>query len=472
MDFTIENYSTEEIVQILDLPVKKKYHKSELHDAIIKTIECNQNSKVELHERQKLHSFVIEAYKFMLDQQNITYDDLEINQLVHMGKIKEENVSSLQEHNELYFTDVKKTDVKKTDVKKKSIQKLHELFFTKLYVFNSKFRNTESGSYDLVLDQVNSQSSTNFEMQLNTPIPNVVEMRFKSMEFLNSMYTINKTNNTFFIRPSDISSVFQASFNDLIQTKHNGDYPWFKIEIPEGNYIIDDAFNTAFENKIKTDIYDALSSLKSKGILNVTNVGSSSAPYFNFTYNRTNERNKSSINRVDANGNDSNKNFEIMFTNTYQTFSPNEFRNEHLYSVTPMKVHKTLGYILGYRKHHYKDNHMYESESQFESQGTRNFYFVVNDGVNAVGYSDHIHLMDEYGSFRMDNILAKISVYSGSNNIQYEIDNDGLYRTRKYNAPVVINTLKIQVLDDNGEIVNNNNSDFSFTLEFKISSKK
>jgi len=161
-----------------------------------------------------------------------------------------------------------------------------------------------------------------------------------------------------------------------------------------------------------------------------------------------------------------------MFTNTYQPFSPNEFQNKYLYSVTPMKVHKTLGYILGYRKHHYKDSHMYNSESQFESQGTRNFYFVVNDGVNAVGYSDHIHLMDEYGSFRMDNILAKISVYSGSNNIQYEIDNDGLYRTRKYNAPVVINTLKIQVLDDNGEIVNNNNSDFSFTLEFKISSKK
>lgn len=89
-----------------------------------------------------------------------------------------------------------------------------------------------------------------------------------------------------------------------------------------------------------------------------------------------------------------------------------------------------------------------------------------------MGYSDHIQLMNENGSFGIDDILAKISVYSGSNNIQYEIDNDGLYRTRKYNAPVTINSLKIQVLDDNGEIVNNNNSDFSFTLEFKISSKK
>ena len=465
MDFNIDNYTTDEIVQILDLPFKTRYDKSELQDAIVKTIECNQNSNVGLKERHKLHSFVIEAYKFILDQQNITYDELEINQLVHMGKTKDETEQSLQEeHNGSYFTDVTKI---------KSIQKLNDLFFTKLYVFNSKFRNNDSQAYDLVSDPDNGTYSTNFELKLNAPIQNVVEMRFKSMEFLNSMYTINKTNNTFFIRPSDISSVFEPSFNVLIRDKYDGEYPWFKIEIPEGNYIIDDAFNSKIKEEIKSQIYNSLDGLKSKYVIaSEYPIGTTDAPYFNFTYKRTTQRNKSMINRVDSLGNNIDENFEIMFTNTYQPFSPEGFDNIHLYNVTPMKVHKTLGYILGYRKHHYKGNSDYESESQFESQGTRNFYFVVNDGITAMGYSDHIQLMNENGSFGIDDILAKISVYSGSNNIQYEIDNDGLYRTRKYNAPVTINSLKIQVLDDNGEIVDNNNSDFSFTLEFKISSKK
>lgn len=338
MDFNIENYSLDEIVQILDLPVKKRYSKLELHDAIVKTIECNQNSNVDLNERQKLHSFVIEAYKFILDQQNITYDELEINQLVHMGKTKVENESSLQEHNGSYFTDVNKI---------RSIQKLNDLFFTKLYVFNSKFRNNDSQSYDLVSDPDNGTYSTNFELKLNAPIQNVVEMRFKSMEFLNSMYTINKTNNTFFIRLSDISSVFEPSFNVLIRDKYDGEYPWFKVEIPEGNYIIDDTFNTKVENKIKNDIHNTLKKLKTKRIIsNAINEGTVSAPYFNFTYNRTTELNKSRINRVDNTGNNINDNFEMMFTNTYQTFSPDGFDNEHLYNVTPMKVHKTLGHLL------------------------------------------------------------------------------------------------------------------------------
>jgi hypothetical protein len=67
-----------------------------------------------------------------------------------------------------------------------------------------------------------------------------------------------------------------------------------------------------------------------------------------------------------------------------------------------------------------------------------------------------------------DNILAIIPVTSNSFNICFDNGVNLLEKKREYYGPVNIQRLKIQLLNQYGEILNLNNMDFSFSLEFEI----
>ena len=95
----------------------------------------------------------------------------------------------------------------------KSLCPSHE-FVSKMYVFNSKYRNKPNNSHhpsDMITEYSNtnttsyiqpnktSGSTNNFELELFSPIRNVVKMIFKSIEFYNSIYAIHEKNNYFYI---------------------------------------------------------------------------------------------------------------------------------------------------------------------------------------------------------------------------------------------------------------------------------
>ena len=67
-----------------------------------------------------------------------------------------------------------------------------------------------------------------------------------------------------------------------------------------------------------------------------------------------------------------------------------------------------------------------------------------------------------------DNILAVIPVTSKSFNICFDNGNNLLEKKREYYGPVNIQRLKIQLLNQYGEVLNLNSMDFSFSLEFEI----
>ena len=67
-----------------------------------------------------------------------------------------------------------------------------------------------------------------------------------------------------------------------------------------------------------------------------------------------------------------------------------------------------------------------------------------------------------------DNILAIIPVTSNSFNICFDNGVNLLEKKREYYGPVNIQRLKIQLLNQYGEILCLNNMDFSFSLEFEI----
>jgi replicative DNA helicase len=126
---------------------------------------------------------------------------------------------------------------------------------------------------------------------------------------------------------------------------------------------------------------------------------------------------------------------------------------------------QTLGWLLGFRNPTY-DNIVKEivSEGLFDGGGDRYIYLSLNDYHNNKNIDNIVGLQS---SILNKDILAKIPMTNGK--LSLIIDNtNNLAKIRKYNGPVNLNKLNIQVLDKFGNIINLNNMDFSFTLEVEL----
>ena len=128
---------------------------------------------------------------------------------------------------------------------------------------------------------------------------------------------------------------------------------------------------------------------------------------------------------------------------------------------------KTFGWILGFRLSKYLNiTDIIESEGLFDGGGDRYVYMVFND-YNYNNNSNNIVCFDN--TSMDDNILAKIQLINGKFSLIFN-DNDSnpLIKIRKYNAPVNISKIEIKLLDKFGNIINLNNMDWSFSIEFEI----
>jgi hypothetical protein len=67
-----------------------------------------------------------------------------------------------------------------------------------------------------------------------------------------------------------------------------------------------------------------------------------------------------------------------------------------------------------------------------------------------------------------NNIIARISVSSNSNSINFTSASDSIMKSRTYFGPVDISKLNIRLLDKFGELIEMNGNDFSFLIEFKF----
>lgn len=467
MDFQITNYSIFELLQILDIPERPFYDKHTFSEAIIRMVGCTSKQEENSKTKEDIVRFLVEAYHKLCDYYKVPLSDSELKdfivQATNATKSKKsiEDIEYETEASQLiisadgkpkkikdssFLAQSPKSSVTPIVFKQKPVQKL--------FVFNSKFRNADiknlidrplqNTSTDNYIENSRTtvtNSSTNFEIKLSEPITDVTKMQFKSIEYLNSMYTINKRNNTFFMRPTGPSDL------DLC----GNPLPWFQIVIPPGNYFITEQFNNSLQTQINDYLYNEI---KTNPLCDCNET------LFKITINRKVEQNIMSIARTD-----STEPFEIFFASSLID----------LYSDVPIAIEsifKTVGYSFGFRKTLYFGNNAYEAESIFETQGTRNIYFYIEDDANSTSQTNNLMLMLPNGSFMSENVLAKISSYVSSNSMQYENDADNIYRKREYISPVKLTTFKIKLLDDNGDVIDNNNTDFSFTLEFTIDQNK
>lgn len=137
------------------------------------------------------------------------------------------------------------------------------------------------------------------------------------------------------------------------------------------------------------------------------------------------------------------------------TFSSSTVKNDDF-------IH-TFGWLIGFREMRYTGQNEYTSEGIFNVGGFNYFYLVVDDRNT---HSSDLVVGNLKDSYIADNILALIRV----NTTNFTVVNTDEYDTqmRIYSKPVRIRELSIKLLDPYGKLINLNNMDFSFGIEFEI----
>lgn len=161
-------------------------------------------------------------------------------------------------------------------------------------------------------------------------------------------------------------------------------------------------------------------------------------------------------------------------------------------SNTPLP--RKLGWILGFRKAHYEvitpdrgiadvdgntvnefgiiqtesENHFYlESESLLSVTGPKYIYFAVDDNNN--NPTENNSFQNAFDSAILNkHILARIPLTTFS--FSFEIANNlNIVSTpREYSPPIIVDKLRIQILDEYGRVLNLNKMNLSFCLSFTI----
>jgi hypothetical protein len=269
-------------------------------------------------------------------------------------------------------------------------------------------------------------TSTDFTIVLPYYFKNVLSLRLSSLQLPNVIYCISKFNgnNTFYIEEDS--------------TGING-----VITFPDGNYnnIID--FTTILQSEINSQL-------------------SISPDRFIVSYNINS--NKITISNTTSN-------FSMIFNESLQDinskkkiYKPSE--GQRLQNCVEIEqIYKKFGWIMGYRDEAYYNSNSYTTEGVYNGAYPNYIYFSLNDYNN----SQAQNVFGMYSkSIIGDNILGMIPITSQSFYINFTNGSDFIERKREYFGSVRIQRLKIQLLNQYGDIINLNNMDYSFSLELEI----
>lgn len=302
-----------------------------------------------------------------------------------------------------------------TNISRGILNNLKRKTITQTIVLNTLFRE----------DYFNT-TSTDFTIVLPYYFKNVLSLRLSSLQLPNVLYCISKFNeNNYLYIEEDVTGVRGL------------------ITIPDGNYDIQQ-FTSTLQMEINTQLGispDRFLVFYDDNTHKITILNNSSE--FSLIFNEPVDR-VSGKNRV---------------------CEPSDGQRQQQ-CVDLEQLYKKLGWIIGYRKNAYYNSNSYTTEGVFNGTYSNYIYFVLNDYNNS-------QAQNVFGMFSKsiigDNILGMIPISSQAFYENFTNGNDFIERKREYFGPVRIQRLKIQLLNQYGDVINLNNMDYSFTLELEIS---
>jgi hypothetical protein len=300
-----------------------------------------------------------------------------------------------------------------TNVARSYLNNLKRKTITQTIILNSLYRD----------DYLNTLS-TDFNITLPNYFKNVLSIRLSSLQLPNVLYCISKNNNN----------------NSLYITEDALGGVEGIVVIPDGNYDY-----TTFATLLQTEINTQLSTS------NFVVTADTSTQKITIT-NNVNEFTMNFIVKE-----------SVLGVNTEYIINKNYKQLHCVNDIT--ELYKKLGWIMGYRKSLYTGQKSYVAEAVYNGAFTEYIYFILNDFNNS--QSQNIIGMFSKSTIG-NNILAMIPLNASSFHICFDNGADFIEKKREYFGPVNIQKLKIQLLNQYGEILDLNCMDFSFSLELEV----
>ena len=429
-DFNIANYTIEELKKFIGLKNDNEYTYDQViknHEKMVKIVMMNGD--YDNRRKQQLVGFaeavkekLVKKFKNVVEQNDDfieNYDELLIpsteNKVINQTSTTYAGHTYVMNKETTSFNDalnkneyLNPVESFPTNVSRSLLNNLKRKTITQTIILNSLYR-----------EDYLTTPSTDFNIVLPQYFKNVFSLRLSSIQLPNVIYCVSaqKKSNSFFIH-EDITSIEGY------------------VIMPDGNYNVAD-FTTLLETEINTQL--------------------GTAARFNVGYDTASQK--------------------VTISNTTNTFSMN-FLKDLDYPLDPKEnkdisekqnqqseLYKRLGWIMGYRKMKYKDLDTYVTEGIYNGASTEYFYFVLNDFNN----SQSQNILGMFSkSIIGNNILGMIPLTSNSYSVCFDNGSDFVEKKREYFGPVNIQRLKIQLLDQYGDLLLLNNMDFSFSLEFEI----
>jgi hypothetical protein len=319
---------------------------------------------------------------------------------------------------------------------------------SKLLNIDSRFRQNYATS-----------TSTNYTIDLNYPINNVIEMKLSDIELPTTYHPINTTNqNNYF---------WFATYN---QEELDANTP--KIYY----YVVRDA-NYYFDNLI-TDINTNIKKINTNDELAGPYAAIPISLSFDLNYNNLggvgNGTGFVDMGILSSSSTDLSLNMVQQIVQIELNFNappiPGVTSSTRVvdptlipiyYDTSTVPIQQRFGWMIGYRKPFYTGALNYISESILDVLGPRYLFLILND----YNKSNNVNFLSASKDGMLpDNIIARLSLKGAAFSIQSQNDFSVYAEPRYYYGPVNISRLSIQLVDEFGRNMNLNNNDFSFTL--------
>jgi hypothetical protein len=142
-----------------------------------------------------------------------------------------------------------------------------------------------------------------------------------------------------------------------------------------------------------------------------------------------------------------------------------DFTKNRVGTTDTIPLFSKLGWNLGFIKPNYEGSKIYLSDTIINMDTLRYIYLAVDDFNNNAN-NQFISIFNK--SILNPNILARISIKGTHFSSIKENNFTIITEPRQYFGPVDIQRLKIQIYDEYGRILNLNNGNYSFCLDFKL----
>jgi hypothetical protein len=440
MDLDINNYSNEELIDVIKLNLE--YSNEELNKAISNYQNIiKENKDFSIIYKQQLHEFFNKAKRRLSiftntfhnsnnfydykndkpnsnDHLNTPFKSFSVSNNVDMlndydtNYTEKEHLLSKQDTGKIIapLTNINNNPLQYQRIPKDNINGYNQNKIVSSYVFNSQFRKNFLNT-----------TPEDCEFQLPNSVNNVISITLSGLQFKNTMFAF---------------SSYKYTNQIYIEEDTSGGTIGGIVSIPDGNYD-KNSFPSVLEYCINSQIIsDNESEHRFKVLIDPNTL----------FLTISNDENNFTIKTIV----DQNMNYRLNDLDAKNNISTSNIVN-------------TMGYQMGFRNIEYTNEKSYTTESNFNSQSYRYIYFSLDDFNNSnldrtYGILPSENILD-------DNILAIIPLSSETFDKNYIDSGNYINNKREYSIPINISKIRIKLLDYLGDLINNNYNDFTFTLE-------